>query len=309
MSRSRIDLLRRHQALLLAAQAPGVADDPADPEKDLAAKLLRNGLAVLTFSTIESFIRERTNEVLNSIDPTRINFSELPDGVQRAATLGALKALNFRANLEDKNTRNQFVVNQASKIASLANTHYTLSDLSFAQEKSNLSPDDVKGILEGFRIQSPWEKMKIVASTVGFGGAMSYEEEFRNIAERRHNAAHTMTSQVTQTDLQNSATSILAIAVGFDLIISECLRLLPKRDPTYLRSDGYRFNPNGLRVCEIRKAGLQWKLYRPGKLDRAYQTNTDLEVLYVNALTYAQQHGYAVVQFGPNSMPTRWSFS
>jgi hypothetical protein len=308
MSQSRIDLLSRHRALILAATNGAAADDPLDSEKDLAAKFLRNGLAVLSFSTIEAFIRERTNEVLAAIDPSTINFTELPDGIQTAATLGALKALNFRAHIEDRNNQSQFVISHSKKIASLGASNFTLSDLSFGHEKSNLSAEDVKKILEAFRIENPWAKIKMVAGTVGFGGAMSYEEEFQNISARRHTAAHTLTAQVTQTDLSNAASSILAIAISFDLIISDCLRLIRSRNRGYLNMGSkYNFNPNGINIARVQHSTGNWKYYLPNRT-RALKSSADLESLYTDALIHARQHGIALIQFAANSLPTRWSY-
>jgi hypothetical protein len=92
---------------------------------------------------LETFIKERTAEVLASIDYQRINFSWLPEGIQRAATFGAVKALNFRLQMLDKSLKQQFAIAESANIASVGSTAYTLSGLSFGHDKSNLNSDDI----------------------------------------------------------------------------------------------------------------------------------------------------------------------
>ncbi|MEA5097080.1 MAG: hypothetical protein VB032_00900 [Burkholderiaceae bacterium] len=117
-----------------------------------------------------------------------------------------------------------------------------------------------------------------------------------------------MTSQVTQTDLLNAASSIFAISFAFDLIITECLALLKKRDVAYLQNSSatkYRFNPNALKISRLMKNSKDWGFYLPGK-QRAKERDANVDSLYLRAQQYAQQHSLAVVQFAPNSLPTRW---
>src|SRR5471030_2456021 len=99
MSLSRANFIENHRALVLATQNKMNFDNHSNAYHDLCAKFFRSSLAVTVFSTLETFIKERTAEVLASIDHQKINFAWLPEGVQRAATFGAIKALNFRLQM------------------------------------------------------------------------------------------------------------------------------------------------------------------------------------------------------------------
>lgn len=310
MSQSRLKFIERHKALVLASRNQVTFDDPSDVDKDLCAKLLRSSLAVAVFSTLETFIKDRTNEVLTLIDHQKINFTHLPEGIQTAATLGAVKALNFRLQLIEKSNKQKFAIQEAIQIASVGTTSYALSGLSFGHDKSNLAADDIQHILECFQIDSPWGKIKILASRVGFGGAGSYEEVFKNIANRRHLSAHTMTAQVSQSDITDSLPSIYAIAVSFDLLMSKSLQLMLNRDPTYFGKGAKKFSldPNSIPISRIEQSSGKWR-FKSFDAKKSSMTDLDANALFTRASEFClTKKKCALVEFASNGQPTRWFF-
>lgn len=310
MSQSRAQFVERYKALVLACTNEVTFDDPSNADKDLCAKLLRSSLAVAIFSTLESFVKDRTSEILASIDHQKINFSQLPEGIQNAATLGAVKALNFRLQLVDKANRQKFAIDEASQIASVGTTSYALSGLSFGHDKSNLSVDDISNVLECFQVDSGWGKIKILASRVGFGGAGSYDEVFRNIASRRHLSAHTMTAKITQSDITDSLPSIYAIAISFDLLLSKCLQLIKERDATYFGRGSKKFSldPNSIPISRIEHSNGKWR-FKSFDAKKSIMNDIDGNALFVRASAYCEtKKKSALVQVAPNGQPTRWHY-
>lgn len=307
MSISRGGFIQSHRALSLAVKNQVTFDSHSDPDHDLCAKLFRSSLAVSVFLTLETFIKERTAEILASIDHQRINFSWLPEGIQRAATFGAVKALNFKLQMLDKSLKQQFAISEAARIASVGSTSYTLSGLSFGHDKSNLSVEDVDLILSSFGVESGWGKIKILAGRVGFGGAGSYDEIFKNLAFRRHLSAHTTSSQVSQSDLIDSIAAIYAIAISFDLIISRCLSLIKDRDLIYLGRGNKKFSldPSSLPISVIEFSSGKWR-FKLSSAKRSTKSDICNDTLFGDLKNICDIKKSALVEIGRNGQPNRW---
>jgi len=186
------------------------------------AAMLRQGLAVLIFSTIETFIRERTGEVLGQLTNKQLKFSDLSPDLQRATTLGAIEGLRFRLKLQAPADKVPWLVTNLSPVASAMQSIHQLSTFSFGYAASNLVEDDVHEILKAFGVDSPWMQMTQLTHRVGLA-LPSCKTEFQAIKRRRHASAHALTSQVPQSDLMNSLRSSLAMCLTFDLLLSHCL--------------------------------------------------------------------------------------
>lgn len=198
---------------------------PTDVAHNARAQMLRQGLAVLVFSTVETFIRERTGEVLRSFTNASLAFTDLSPALQKAATLGALEGVRFRLKLQPASAKISWLVANLAPISgAMANVH-VLSSHSFGYSASNIGEDDVKEILKSFGIDGPWAQITLLTARLGIA-ILDAEAEFASIKKRRHSSAHALTGQVLYADLQNSVRSSLAICLAFDLLLSHSGRLL-----------------------------------------------------------------------------------
>jgi hypothetical protein len=193
---------------------------PADVVHNARAQMLRQGLAVLVFSTVETFIRERTGEVLRSFTNPSLVFADLSPALQKAVTLGALEGVRFRLRYQPATNKISWLVASLAPISGAIANVQGLSDLSFGYSTSNLGEDDVKEILKSFGVENPWTQVTLL--TARFGVAiLDAEAEFESIKNRRHSSAHALTGRVLYADLQNSVRSSLAICLAFDLLLSQ----------------------------------------------------------------------------------------
>lgn len=198
---------------------------PADVAHNARAQMLRQGLAVLVFSTIETFVRERTVEVLRSFTNASLVFTDLPSALQNAVTQGALEGVRFRLKLQPTSAKVAWLVANLAPISGAMVNVQGLSDHSFGYSTSNIGEDDVRDILKSFGVDTPW--VQITSLTARFGIAvLDAEAEFVSIKRRRHSSAHALTGQVPYADLQNSVRSSLAICLAFDLLLSHSGQLL-----------------------------------------------------------------------------------
>lgn len=224
MSQARSDLQTR-LSIIRKALAEGALSDgaPAAYEKNAIAAVLRNGVSVLIFATLEAFVRSRTAEVLRGFSGTAVGFNDLSDRLQQAVTLSALRGVLFRSGSEDKASQVAWTLAALPSIANASTNITQLSEYSFGHTSSNVGKDEVGKILSAFGIEGGWAEVSAVAKAVGLGGIAEYSQSFVDIADRRHSAAHDVTTTVPLNDLVESLKIVVAIACGFDLLLSHSL--------------------------------------------------------------------------------------
>lgn len=225
MSKARTDLLSRITSLRHGLTEPVLVDGvPSDRRRNSVAAMYRNGLAVLAFAIMEAYIKDRTAEILNSFN-NAVRFVDLSDKLQFATTLGAMKAILFRYGNIEKVDQVAWTLSQLPAIANAATNVTTLSPFSFGQSRSNVSVDDISEILAAFGIEGGWWAISAIAKRVGIGGVADYSQSFKNLASRRHAAAHDITANISLGVLTNSVTEIIGICCAFDLLLSHAMSL------------------------------------------------------------------------------------
>lgn len=224
MSQARVALKSRLETIRTSLQEASVSDGvPADTMKNAVAALMRSGLAVLIFATLEAFIRDRTGEVLRGFSATNVSFNSLSEKLQTAVTLSALQGILFRAKQKDKIDQVNWLLTELQSVANAASSITTLSPYSFGQSSSNISDEVIKTILSAFGIERGWSAISEVAKHIGLGGVADYSQAFREIAKRRHSAAHDVSINIPLNDLEDGLKSVLALCCSFDLLVSHSL--------------------------------------------------------------------------------------
>jgi hypothetical protein len=225
MSQARTDLLSRIAALRECLTETVLVDGlPTDRRRNSVAAMFRNGLAVLAFAIMEAYIKDRTAETLNSFNNS-VRFGDLSDKLQTATTLGALKAILFRASNVERADQVAWTLAKLPVIANAATNVTALSPFSFGQGRSNVSAEDISDILSAFGIDGGWAAITAIAKRVGIGGVADYSQSFKSLAGRRHAAAHDITANILLSELTNSVTEIIGICCAFDLLLSHSLSL------------------------------------------------------------------------------------
>jgi len=192
------------------------------------ARFLRQGLAVLVFSAMEAFVRERTAEVLVSFKRRVVAFSDLPEQLQKAITIGALDGIRFRLKLQPAAAKVLWLSNAVKPIANASSDISRLSEYSFGYSASNLTEDDVEEVLKAFGVEAPWQQITSLVSRCGIT-VIDCKGKFVSIKERRHDAAHALTANVLHPDLVDSIRAAKAICMAFDLLVSNSCGLFNRQ--------------------------------------------------------------------------------
>ncbi|WSD65355.1 HEPN domain-containing protein [Actinacidiphila glaucinigra] len=216
-------------ALIAASQESAlVPKGPISGDRD-PSRLMRNGLAVVAYSSFEDFFATRTGEVLGSFDATRVAFDQLPEKLKEAATIGAVRALGFRMNFEtDAATKRAYVQSNASVISTTGTSGYQFSPLSFMPSSSNLSDEDIEKCLKALLVEGPWMELEKITSRIGYG-IVGLRQRLKQLASQRHEAAHAAHADISVADLRQFPHDLLAISAAFDAAFSRAVDVILRR--------------------------------------------------------------------------------
>lgn len=304
MPSARSLFLERMHALETSTSIDAVTNKAlTDKAHNDVAKMLRNGLAVVGFAALEDFVKSRTSEVLSEIGSSGVPFHDLPEGLRIATTYEAITALSYQLSLRPKTDRITYFQDHAQKLASTASTAYDLTPLAFGYSQANLQEDVVKEILKSFLITDPWGQMTQLASRLGLA-ALPLNETFKGAALRRHRAAHVAHADTPQTDLAQYVKEALAIAIGFDTLLTRSLGCIRAHDRNYLTSRT-SINSASIKIRSIRSAGTVWKEFIEGRRT-AVKVETDLAQLLPSARTRARSAKDLLIQFGSRGEVVLW---
>ena len=223
MSQARRAFLERLIAFEAALEDQNIVQRaPSDHSWNIKAQLLRNGLAVVCFSILENFLRERTTEILKRLTSANIAFRQLPNKLHEYATLYALEAAAFQLKQHDAQRDDiSYVQNIARQISSTAHYPFEFCEIAFGYSSFNLSESQIEKFLLAFGVEKPWETIGVVAASARVGslktrGRSAYEA----LARRRHSAAHNPNTNVQPSDLKASFNDAFSIALAYDVILS-----------------------------------------------------------------------------------------
>lgn len=304
MQRAKTQFLERISSLRQSLEIEAVTNKSlAEDLHNRVARLLRNGLAVVGFTALEDFLKSRTSEVLDSVGSSGVPFLSLPEKLRDATTHGAISALAYQISIRTRSDRTTYVQEHAQKLASTASTAYELTPHALGYSQANLQDQSIKEILKAFSIADPWGQMTALGSRLGLV-ALPLDETFKSAALRRHRAAHVANADTPQNDLKQFVNESLAIAMGFDWLITTALKLLNTHDLGYIAGTT---TPNvaNMQIRSIRNHSGSWK----EKLEhtaRAVRVATDRDELVPLARVRAARNGDLLVVYSQNGEVEFW---
>ena len=269
------------------------------------ARLLRNGLMVAAFNSLEDFLRQRSAELLSFVSRTSLRFDDLPRALMLAATLEAMKAAHVRAKLSMAQGDDPFPILQltAAEIASTASGPLSLSRFALGYSGSNVSADEVSTMLAAFHVGDVWNELTALSSRVGLG-AVPLKDPFSQGSRLRNAAAHEPDANVQPTDLQSFCQQATAIALGFDLLGSRAARLLHDSTTPYGQRSKDKL-ASQLEIIFVEHRGKQYACIKEGAR-RALRLLDDRETAWRTAISAARPGRLPVVERDRAVTPVRW---
>lgn len=306
MARAREEFLDRLTGLRSTSTQPYIVDlDPSHHEHNARARLLRNGLAVMGFTILEDFVRQRVGETTTFLAGVDVNFDDFPQKLRRSLTRGALSAtLNLERTIDNVEDRVAFLMDEARVVGSSNSTVRSFSRYAFGWDRSNISADNVSHALSAFGVNRPWMQIDGLMRRFGFG-VPDAQTEFINAAKRRHAAAHDPEANIQPTDIQSFSRAATGLAVSVDALISECTRRFQARDAEFIAQSAF-VEANSILLRYLQEgSGLRWKEVHEGGT-RAYRVHGDYRTAVRDAHARALRNREFLVVINNTGFVTDW---
>jgi len=268
-------------------------------------RMLRNGMAIIGFTILEDFIKNRISEVLKAIGNSRVSFNQLPSKLKDATTIGALKGIKARAETLRTNSNDYitFIQDESKFVSSTKDSVFELSMYSIGWEKSNLSASDISNFLAIFNISGGWDAIQKISSAININ-LTNPNGIYKNIATRRHKAAHNTNAESLLSELQSYVSQSSVIAFSFDILITHSLMQICNLNTDFLNgSTKTTFEDLSFRF--ILEKDNKWKEYK-GNSTRAYRVNNILDDLLIDAKDRAIRYKESLLIKSRNNQIIDW---
>jgi hypothetical protein len=307
MSAARSRFLTSSRAYQRAVQSPALlGNSPPRTRTDHTSRLLRNGAAVVGLAIIEDFLRDRSTEVLIALGRGALPLSALPPHLQQLVTVDTTRLLVAKVRAAERDGEDPLPLIQATgrSLASSARTSMTVPTIALHWGGSNVTVDHVETVLKALQVGQPWVELTTFARRCGFPLPGSLKDVFRSAIKERHRAAHEALNDVVVHDVRSFGRHSLAVAIGFDALLSRAARLCRDRDPSYAGGALVSQSAVGIRFLDDTGAGYEESL---GPGTPVLATHATASSARRPSVARAKASGEVVLQRDRNGIPVWWS--
>ena len=205
MSAARDSFLESLSGVAEAINLQPLAEGSAINGPSLGLSVLRRGILISSWIILETFIRDRTSEILIALERWPRSFEDLPTGLRHSARFAALPHLQQFARLlkrEDLDYERE-LKDELSKMASDNGSVQRFTKFVSGDHTGNLSDDSIKTLLSSLQVADCWNTFRSFSSEVGFG-VPSVQEIVKNYVRRRHKSAHSSKFLPAASDISES---------------------------------------------------------------------------------------------------------
>ena len=240
--------------------AVGVASGlPIEP----GVSVLRRGAVITGLVMLESFVRDRTEEVLTELQNWPARYTDLPERFRRRATIEALPHIEkfgkmVRAQGGDYEAE---IITEARRMASMSPPAFKFTKFVAGDYTGNISEDSAENLLRVFQVRKCWESMHSLSADVGFG-VPSVKEVLRGVVRNRHRSAHAANYSPTASDVLDLPHNLNLIGLCIDTALSTSTRVALGDWRKWI-SDNYDWR-SGLEIYFVLPGGTKFRLIKKG---------------------------------------------
>lgn len=217
---ARNEFLARAKALQAAILDESLSEKgPKSVAHNRVARVLRNGVTVIGFASLEDFLKARAQEIFSILSNSSVSFANLPTKFQDLSTWRLIDSMQLQLKRLKGQDKIDFAQSHAVHLASTRGSPFTISPITFGFSRPNLGKDEIKDLLSAFNVGDGWRQLSKISSRANVT-ALPLDTAFENAASRRHSAAHDASSNIPLTDLQQFVTDALGIAFAYDALLS-----------------------------------------------------------------------------------------
>jgi hypothetical protein len=231
-------LLLDIDAFSVAASSPALlVGSTSATDANEAARLTRNGLAVVGLAIFERYVRDRSSELLSALSG-QLSLSMLPKPLQDAVTRDIWGLTAGLVKTMDRGGEDPLpLIHRTSQaIASTATSPANLAEISLLWMGSNMSKSHLADVLRRLGAKDGWQEMTALSLRAGFP-ASDMCVVMKSLLDDRHRAAHRADADISLIALRTVPRNTLALAMAFDSIASRAARLCREQNALYLRAN------------------------------------------------------------------------
>jgi len=280
-----------HSNLLAGIAALRTAlDVPAVFASNDVGNFLRRGLTVSAFNLLETFVADRTVELIQYANRGTSQFLDLPDKLQKRALTHPLQVARTRMGFGDYDLPElrKVSLELGSSLATVGHG-LNLSPWTWLWAGSNMSAEDYMTALRLFHVNPPGDNAKRLAERINVlpkqtsNPSFTLKEDLNELVQMRHQCAHVATSSVTSLWLRAVPSRVLRYAATYEILASFGAFHIHIGEPDYLADEKWLVDSRiAVRFIRQRKADVAE--YAEGKTRAArVQKDNDAEALYASA--------------------------
>ena len=192
---------------------------------DLEGAVLRRGAAITGQIMLESFVRERVEEVLEKMQSWPAGYDDLPRRFQDRAIIEALSNIEKYARMIKRvngNYRTE-VVAELGKLTSISAPNLQFTKFVAGDYTGNLSDSNLQSLLGDLQVKDCWRRMQVLSTDIGFG-VPSVQEVLRSVVNNRHRSAHVSGFSPSAVDVLELPQNLRLIGICVDAALTASIQ-------------------------------------------------------------------------------------
>jgi len=183
--------------------------------------VLRRGILVAALVTFETFVRDRTSELLHQLSRWPGHFEDLPQGLRDASLLNALSNLQKYASMlkKQKEDYQSEIIGEITKMAACKGPNFGFTKFVAGDYTGNISELGLKDLLLTFQIEDCWNTFRQFSADIGFG-VPSVQQLLADVVRKRHRSAHVAGFTPAATDIAELGSSLFCLGICFDIAMT-----------------------------------------------------------------------------------------
>lgn len=196
---------------------------PPSAPHNVSARILRLGIAINSFSSLEAYIRSRFEEAVDKLTSMALPYTQMPNDLREFLMVKSLEGLITKSGrVKPLSAKLALIEGAISTVAKFNHPTPSYSAYGFSPKGSNVESGDISAALKAFTIKEPWDKVK---QLTGLFGTVQVDlaTEYAKLSAYRHRAAHEAASNIPTSDLQNHIRNSMITGICADMLLTQSL--------------------------------------------------------------------------------------
>lgn len=196
---------------------------PPASDHNTSSRILRLGLAVNAFASLESYVAGCFERLVRELPGIQVPYSQFPLPLREFLLIKAADGLVTKGSrIKGPAERLAFYQQDIAVIAAFSSVPPVYSSHGFSPKGSNVDSGDISSALRAFGIEKAWAKLSSVTQLLGLS-QIDLASRYSDLASTRNRLAHNASSNIPTADLQEHIRSAISIGIVLDCMTSQVL--------------------------------------------------------------------------------------